>query len=121
MMPVIDPETGNVLCWCGLVHLTLGMAELCSHQSVPYTPGDPAMRRPSYVPERSRYVPGGVVYRPAVRRRWLRILSANITAVLFVIVLVLIGLQWAERHPGHPATVPTTYAPPAATGGPVHT
>lgn len=120
-MPVIDPETGHVLCWCGLVHPSAAAAELCGHQPIPYVPGDPTMRRPTYVPERSRYIPGAVVYRPRARGRWARVLGANLAAVLMVVVLVLIGLQWAERHPGHPATVPTTYAPPASTGGPVHT
>lgn len=123
MRPVIDPETGHIMCWCGLVHPNTVAAEHCGHNPIPYTPGEESdmgpHRRPSYVPENSRYVPGGVVYRPRPRGRWWRFWLSMLLAVGLLVALVLGGLAYAGRHPGGPGTIPTTYAPPAAGGGPV--
>lgn len=117
--PVMDPFTSETMCWCGLLHTSPGAAALCVHQTAPYIPGEPSMRRPGYVPTGSRYVPGPRTYR---RRRLLRLVVPIMLALVLAALLIGLGLWWASAAPAAPAvpaSLPTTYGPPGPAGGPI--
>jgi hypothetical protein len=126
MLPVVDPFTRAILCWCGLLHTSELHAACCRHRPpVPYVPGLPesesALRRPAFVPT-TRPRLGFSYGRSAGRRRYraLRLLLAALVIVAFWSCAIGGGIWWASAHPGGgpaPGSYPTTYGPPGPRGG----
>lgn len=117
---VLDPAGRGALCApCGAYWPDPTRAALC--HPTPVIPGA-AMRpsRPPYVPQDARYVPFTPHTYGVDRTRWYR--RAIVVGIVLIVLALMAGAAIAAQpsFPG-PAVTPTTYGPPASTGGPVIT
>jgi hypothetical protein len=122
LTPYHDPATGAYWCAlaCPLPYRTEAAAAACDHHlpPVPYVPGEPDVRRPSYVPAAAKRAPSGpTTYRPR-RRRGLVLLLGLLLALVLVLSAAVVALgAYADTHPRGPVVTPTTYGVPLPRGG----
>lgn len=109
-MRTVRLPDGVLMCWCGMLFTYPDDAARCTHQAVPYVPGE-RENRPA--------VNGtpGTIYSPGRRRARRRRALAALVLIAVTLVALFATMSACDPGTGSPHPAPATYGAPGPRGG----